>query len=42
MSGALGAVLALLVVSAILFWGATRMGRRPAHPEDGAEEVEVG
>jgi hypothetical protein len=28
MSGALGAVVALLVVSAILFWGATRMGRQ--------------
>jgi hypothetical protein len=27
MSGALGAVVALLVVSAFLFWGATRMGR---------------
>ena len=27
MSGALGAVAALLVISVILFWGATRMGR---------------
>ena len=27
MSGALGAVAALLVISAVLFWGATRMGR---------------
>jgi hypothetical protein len=29
MSGALGAVLALVVVSAVLFWGSTRMGRQP-------------
>jgi hypothetical protein len=33
MSGALGAVAALLVISAILFWGATRMGRRPGTDE---------
>ncbi|MCJ7630281.1 MAG: hypothetical protein MUO50_18050 [Longimicrobiales bacterium] len=39
MSGALGAVLALVVVSAVLFWGATRMGRWAAAPEaKGAEQ----
>lgn len=35
MSGALGAVLALVVVSAVLFWGATRMGR----PKNGKDEA---
>jgi hypothetical protein len=42
MSGALGAVLALIVVSAVLFWGATRMGRRPASEESEGAERDVG
>ena len=33
MSGALGAVLALVVVSAGLFWGASVMGRQPVRDE---------
>jgi len=42
MSGALGAVLALMVVSAGLFWGATRMGRRPGIGESKGAEKDVG
>ncbi len=41
MSGALGAVLALIVVSAVLFWGATRVGRRPASKEPKGAEKDV-
>jgi len=41
MSGALGAVLALLVVSAVLFWGATRVGRwsAPSEPKGIGEDL---
>ncbi len=42
MSGALGAVLALVVVSAVLFWGATRMGRGPAAAESKGAEQDSG
>jgi hypothetical protein len=42
MSGALGAVLALMVVSAVLFWGATRMGRQPAGEESEGTGKDVG
>jgi hypothetical protein len=35
MNGALGAVAALVVVSALLFWGASRLGRNAADPRKG-------
>ena len=42
MSGALGAVLALVVVSAGLFWGASVMGRRPVQDESKGVDETVG
>jgi hypothetical protein len=38
MSGAIGAVVALLVVSGVLFWGATRIARQQAGENPDAVE----